>query len=256
MVYAMVYVESFKSNIFSLHVNRIFFRDNYGDALTIVYNAVYRLKSPSMGSETITGCFRYMYRWVHEQKKSQGWRRLASTYIPSPITHYSLLRTVYVSRDAPTALGRRCTIASCAAWPVIFISADPTGPAPECRPTLCGPATRRSRLDATRCLRLDTGAHLCTTMLLPRSVACLVEGRKRAACAMSPVALTTASQAIVLFRSHTSPFLFHGPPRVALTLSVSPARIREYDRARGPFRCPLKSDSFLDHARDALDWSR
>lgn len=166
-----------------------------------------------------------------------------------------------VSRDASTTLGRRCTIASCAAWPVIFISVRillalrqsvvPLSVVPRCR---------RNRRDATRRLRLDTGAHLCTSLLcVTTAISCcvpLAEGRERAACAMSPVVLTTAGQAIVLFRSQTSPFLFHAGFAVlpaSLLFSFTCPNQRARSRERSLSLSTLRSDIPRDCTRD---WAR
>lgn len=116
------------------------------------------------------------------------------------------------------------------------------------------------RCDATDAMRrdvcvstADTGAHLCTSLLCYHHVtaAYLAEGRERAACAMSSVALTTAGQAIVLFRSQTSPFLFH------VGFAVLPASLAQFHlpestgaRLREKFLSlpTLRSDRSLDCA--------
>lgn len=140
----------------------------------------------------------------------------------------------------------------------LYISGSSTGPAPECRPTLCGPAMRRNRRDATRRLWLDS-RHRCTpmhltTMLLSRSGpqrASPKEGNvPRVQCRRSFLRLP--AKAIVLFRSQTSPFLFRVgfavlPTCLLLFRSYLPESTGT-NCGRGSFCCLLRSDSFPDCA--------
>lgn len=260
----------FQIKYFLVKMIFFFFRDNCGNALTIVYNAVYRRPrldgSPSMRSETTTDCFRHMYRRVHARKRSQWRWRLASAYIPSPITHYSALRIVRIARcthctwttmhDSFLRSVTSDLYISGSYWPCARVSSLSLWSRDATQPTWC---------DATFCdSTADTGAHLCYAPHYGVTHHGLLRASPkernvpRVQCRRSLSRLP--AKAIVLFRSVRTP----RPPFFMVDSWSSPRLLLFQSHllesagtfaGEGPFRCLRRSDSSLNCAsRSRCAW--
>jgi len=175
--------------------------------------------------------------------------------VPSLITHRTLWAVCVARCNHCTWPTMHERVASCAAWPVIFISMDPLLALRQCPVPLCGIAMRRdfcdgARLDAPihrmRYSRTSCTSPRCYHHVAPACQAAPEEGNAGVQCRRSLLRLS--AKGIVLGHSHTRPFLqwscLVSPslPLPPLYLSKDTCPINEYNCKKRITAKPIRVD--------------